>query len=172
MTINRAVLNNFQPTLPPSTANPAISHAVSQSTTPQNVNRNHEATCSNQVNQFSTATNIDPPFITPIIPPMYGHTAHAPLCWDGSLHPTTPKPAAENANFIKTLVDAITSRKNDPLSKWKLSQNSGDPLKWQECFCRFKSAIDSQFLTDDVKLIYFKTIVTGKAKTAIAEFAY
>ena len=38
----------------------------------------------------------------------------------------------------------------------------------------FKSAIDSQSITDDVKLTYLKTLVTGKAKakTAIAEFAY
>ena len=35
-----------------------------------------------------------------------------------------------------------------------------------------KSAIDSQSLTDDVKLTYLKTLVTGKTKTAIAEFAY
>ena len=27
-------------------------------------------------------------------------------------------------------------------------------------------------LTDDVKLLYLKTLVFGKAKTAIAEFAY
>ena len=37
---------------------------------------------------------------------------------------------------------------------------------------QFKSAIDYQSLTDDVKLTYLKTLVTGKAKTAIAEFAY
>ena len=36
----------------------------------------------------------------------------------------------------------------------------------------FKSAIDSQSLIDDVKLTYLKTLVTGKAKTTIAEFAY
>ena len=35
-----------------------------------------------------------------------------------------------------------------------------------------QSAIDSQSLTDDVKLTYLKTLVTGKAKTDIAEFAY
>ena len=35
-----------------------------------------------------------------------------------------------------------------------------------------KSAIDSQSFTDDVKVTYLKTLVTGKAKIAIAEFAY
>ena len=85
---NAAVLNKFQPTLPPSTANYAINHAISQTTAPQNNNSNHAATCSNQGNPFSTATNIDPPFVMPIIPPMYGHTAHAPLCRGGPQHPT------------------------------------------------------------------------------------
>ena len=36
----------------------------------------------------------------------------------------------------------------------------------------FKSAIDYAPLTDDVKLTYLETLVTGKAKVAIAEFAY
>ena len=47
-----------------------------------------------------------------------------------------------------------------------------DPLQWHEKFGQFKSAIVSQFLTDDVKLTYLKTLITGKAKTAIADFAY
>ena len=41
-----------------------------------------------------------------------------------------------------------------------------------ECYGQFKSAIDSHSLTDDVKLTYLKTLVIGKAKTAIADFAY
>ena len=40
------------------------------------------------------------------------------------------------------------------------------------CYGQIKSAIDLQLLTDDVKLTYLKTLVTGKAKIAIAEFAY
>ena len=53
-----------------------------------------------------------------------------------------------------------------------MSQYNGDPLQWHEWFGKCKSAIDSQSLTDDVKLTYLKTLVTGKAKTAVAEFAY
>ena len=45
-------------------------------------------------------------------------------------------------------------------------------MQWHERFGQFKSAIDSAPLTDDVKLTYLKTLVTGKAKTTIAEFAY
>ena len=53
-----------------------------------------------------------------------------------------------------------------------MSQYNGDALQWQELFGQFKSAIDAQSLTDDVKLTYLKTLVTGRAKTPIAEFAY
>ena len=35
-----------------------------------------------------------------------------------------------------------------------------------------KSAIDYATLTDDIKLTYLRMLITGKAKTAIAEFAY
>ena len=66
----------------------------------------------------------------------------------------------------------LASTKKDHLPEWKLPQYSGDPIQWYEWFRQFKSAIDSAPLTDDVKLTFLKTLVTGKAKTAIAEFAY
>ena len=53
-----------------------------------------------------------------------------------------------------------------------MSQYNGDPIQWHEWFGHFKSAIDSAQLSDDVKLTYMKTLVTGKAKVAIAELAY
>ena len=67
---------------------------------------------------------------------------------------------------------AITSNRNDPLPEWKLSQYSGDLLQWHEWYGQFRSAIDFQSLTDDVKLTYLETLVTSKNKTAIAEFSY
>ena len=39
-----------------------------------------------------------------------------------------------------------------------------------EWYGQFKSRIDSRI--DDVKLTYVKTLVTGEAKTAIAELTY
>ena len=119
VTKSAAVFNNFQPTLPSSTVNPASSHVISQWTPPQKVNSNHEATCSNQVNPFSTATNIDPPFVPPINPAMCGHTAPAQLCWGSQQHPTPPATASEYGNLIEALADAITSQKNDPLLELK-----------------------------------------------------
>ena len=169
---NATAFNNVQPNLPPSTANPVISHPILQLNAQQNPNSNNAINFSIPVNPFSTTTNIAPPFVTPVIHPTYGHTAPIPLCWGGPPHPTPPTPASENASLIKAFTDALTSKRNDPLPEWKLSQYNGDPLQWYEWYGQFKSAIDSQSLTDDVKLTYLKTLVTGKAKTAIAEFDY
>ena len=73
---------------------------------------------------------------------------------------------------IRDLADAIIIKKIDPLPEWKLAQYNGNPLQWHER----KSAINSESLNDDVQLVStlvnFETVVTGKAKTAKADFAY
>ena len=66
----------------------------------------------------------------------------------------------------------LASTTKDHLPEWKLAQYNGDSIQWHEWFGQCKSAIDSAPLTDDVKLTYLKTLVTGKAETAIADFAY
>ena len=46
---------------------------------------------------------------------------------------SAPVPSiAENASLIRELADAITSKKNDPLTEWKFAQYNGDPLQWHE----------------------------------------
>ena len=84
---------------------------------------------------------------------------------------TTMQPSATGFT-IQDLALLLASTKKDHLPEWKLAQYNGDPIQWHEWFGQFRSAIDSAPLTDDVKLTYLKTLVTGKAKTAIAEFAY
>ena len=84
---------------------------------------------------------------------------------------TTMQPSTTGFT-IQDLALLLASTKKDHLPEWKLAQYNGDPIQWHEWFGQFKSAIDSAPLTDDVKLTYLKTLVTGKAKTAIAEFAY
>ena len=106
-----------------------------------------------QANPFSSSTVTAPNFVTQIIPPTYGATVSNPLCWGGPPH-TPSAPSLDSADWIKQLADAITCKKNDPLPEWKLSQYNGDPLQWHEWFAQFKSAIDEQSLTDDVKLTY------------------
>ena len=84
---------------------------------------------------------------------------------------TTIQPSATRFT-IQDLALLLVSTKKDHLPEWKLAQYNGDPIQWHEWFGQFRSAIDSAPLTDDVKLTNLKTLVTGKAKTAIAEFAY
>ena len=130
---NATVYNNVQSNLPPSTANPTISHPILQMSAQHNPNSNYAANCSIPVNPFSTTTNIAPPFVTPVIHPTYGHTAPIPLCWGGPPYPTPPTPVSENASLIKAFTDALSSKRNDPLPEWKLSHldklNSFPPLK-------------------------------------------
>ena len=80
-----------------------------------------------------------------------------------------PQPQAVTLN---DLVQALSVSKKDPLPEWKLAQYDGNPLQWHEWFGQFCSTVEAASLSDDVKLTYLKTLVTGKAKSAIAEFAY
>ena len=73
---------------------------------------------------------------------------------------------------MQNLVEALKSNRKGPLPEWTLSKYDGDPLSWHEWSGQFKSAIDSVNLTDDEKLTYLKTLVTGKAKLAIADVTY
>ena len=125
-----------------------------------------------QENPIGITSNVVPGLATPVFQPTYPYVGPTPLSWSGPQVSATAPPIPDNASLIKELADATTSKKNDPLPEWKLAEFNGDPLKWHEWYGQFKSAIDSQSLTDDVKLTYLKTLVTGKAKIAIAEFAY
>ena len=73
---------------------------------------------------------------------------------------------------VQDLAQLLAAPKKDRFAVWKLSQYNSDPRQWHGWFEQSKSAIDSASLTDDAKLKYLKTLVTGKAKTAIAEFVY
>ena len=116
-----------------------------------------------QENPIATTSNIVPGLATPVCQPTNPYVGPTPLSCSGpQLFAPTPS-IADNASLIRELADAIT--------EWKLAQYNGDPLQWHEWYGQFKSAIDSQSLPDDVKLTYLKTLVTGKAKIAIAEFA-
>ena len=73
---------------------------------------------------------------------------------------------------IKDLSELLTISRKDPLPEWKLDRYDGNPLNWHEWNGQFRSAADSTQLCQDVKLTYLKTLVTGNAKTVIANFAY
>ena len=125
-----------------------------------------------QENPIATTSNIVPGLATSVFQPTSPYAGPKPLSWSGP-QVSAPAPSiADNSSLIRELADTKTSKKNGPLPEWKLAQYNGDPLQWHEWNSQFKSAIDSQSLTDDVNLTYLKTLVTGKAKIAITEFAY
>ena len=64
----------------------------------------------------------------------------------------------------RELAELLTHSRKDHPPEWKLAQFDGNPLNWHEWFEQFKSTVDSAVLTDDKKLTYLKTLVTGKAK--------
>ena len=65
----------------------------------------------------------------------------------------------------------MISRK-EPLAEWKLETLDGNQLNWHEWYGQIRSAVDSPQLSQDIKLTYLKTLVTGKTKKAITNFAY
>ena len=72
----------------------------------------------------------------------------------------------------RELAELLMHSRKDHLPEWKLAQFDGNPLHWHEWFGQFRSTVDSAVLTNYTKLTFLKTLVTGKAKTAIAEFSY
>ena len=122
-----------------------------------------------QENLIATTSNVVPGLATPVFQPTFPYVGSTSLSWSGP-QVSAPSPSIpDNASLIRELADAKTSKKNDPLPEWKLAQFNGDPL---QLYDQFKSAIDSQSFTDDVKLTYLKTLVAGKSKIATAAFAY
>ena len=103
-----------------------------------------------QENPIGITSNVVPGLATPVFQPTYPYVGPTPLSWSGPQVSATAPPIPDNASLIRELADAITSKKNDPLPEWKLAEFNGDPLKWHEWYGQFKSAIDSQSLTDDV----------------------
>ena len=132
-------------------------------------------------NPFSTATVVNQPN-KPVSAPLHQPAAPTSLYQQPTMpvYPSsafTPLPAAQisqtNQSFnVKDLADAITSSHLNPLPKWNLSNYNGDPLLWYEWIGQFRSAIDSQNLSDAAKLTYLKGLLTGKAKKSIEQFAY
>ena len=58
------------------------------------------------------------------------------------------------------------------LPKVKLAEFSGDPLEWPEWSQLFQATVHAANIDDSVKMNHLKTMVTGKAKEAIAGLGY
>ena len=101
-----------------------------------------------------------------------------PDCHGNSSSYTEPTPGnspgadVERPLSTRELVNILMHSRKDHLPEWKLTQFDGNPLNWHEWFGQFLSTVDSAILSDDEKLTYLKTLVVGKAKSAIAEYSY
>ena len=104
----------------------------------------------------------------------YTNTGYQPVNEDYAPSSAYPTQACSSDRPLSTheLAELIMHSRKDHLPEWKLAQFDGNPLNWNEFFGQFKSTVDFAVLTDDTKLTCLKTLVTGKAKTAIAEFSY
>ena len=86
----------------------------------------------------------------------------------GAIPPLVP----QGGISFQDLIEVMKIGRKGPLPEWNLSKYDGDPLQWSEWYGQFKSAVDSALLSDHEKLTYLKTLVTGKAKLAIADVSY
>ena len=139
---------------------------------------------------FSAATPIVPPnFSVPytsggtviFAQPEKSSPANQPFvpdCHGNSSSYTEPTPGnspgadVERPLSTRELVNILMHSQTDHLPEWKLTQFDGKLLNWHEWFGQFTSTVESAILSDDEKLTYLKTLVVGKAKSAIAEYNY
>ena len=140
---------------------------------------------------FTACTNTNVVSTTAVIPPRahgFVHYGSSPFPTQTLVLPNTGPISAPTGHLtpfaastinvaqpgvtMQNLVEALKSNRKGPLPEWTLSKYDRDTLSWHEWSGQFKSAIDSANLTDDEKLTYLKTLVTGKAKLAIADVAY
>ena len=151
------------------------------------------AQCCNAGNVFSNVTTVVPPCNSaapytsggtvysnsPAVHPqhvphfvVYTNTGYQPINEDygtSSAHPNQGC-SSDRPLSARELAELLMHSQKGHLPEWKLAQFDGNPLNLHEWFAQFKSTVSSAVLTDDTKLTYLKTLVTGKAKTAIAEF--
>ena len=87
--------------------------------------------------------------------PSYPHSA---LAYPTSFVPqphnfaSTSVQPPPNAVTLEDLKEIQTFNRKDPLPPWNLRKYGGCPLQWFEWIGQFRSAVDSQNLSDDVKM--------------------
>ena len=77
---------------------------------------------------------------------------------------------SQQPNFVSKARDDYFIRSSLP--KLKLAEFSGDPLEWPEWSQLFQATVHAANIDDSVKMNHLKTMVTGKAKEAIAGLGY
>ena len=77
---------------------------------------------------------------------------------------------SQGPNIVSNARDDYFIRSSLPTLK--LAEFSGDPLEWAEWSQLFQPTVHAANIDDSVKMNHLKTIVTGKAKEAIAGLGY
>ena len=77
---------------------------------------------------------------------------------------------SQGPNIVSNARDGYFIRSSLP--KLKLAEFSGDPLEWPEWSQLFQATVHAANMDDSVKMNHLKTMVTGKAKEAIAGLGY
>ena len=77
---------------------------------------------------------------------------------------------SQGPNIVSNARDDYFIRSSLP--KLKLAEFSGDPLEWPEWSQLFQATVHAANIDDSVKMNHLKTMVTGKAKEAIAGLGY
>ena len=77
---------------------------------------------------------------------------------------------SQGPNFAPNPRDDYFIRSSLP--KLKLAEFSCDPLEWPEWSQLFQATVHAAYIDDSVKMNHLKTMVTGKAKEAIADLGY
>ena len=104
----------------------------------------------------------------PFVPDYHGNSSSFTAPTPGN----SPGADVDCPLMTRELVNILMHSRKDYLSEWKLTPFDGNLLNWHEWFEQFISAVNSARLRDDEKLTYLKTLVVGKAQSAIAEYSY
>ena len=104
----------------------------------------------------------------PFVPDYHGNSSNYTAPTPGN----SPGGDVECPLSTRELVNILMHCRKDHLPEWKITQFNGNPLNWHEWFGQFISTVNSAILSDDEMLTYLKTLVVGKAKSAIVEYSF
>ena len=65
-----------------------------------------------------------------------------------------------------------TGHSSNSLPKLRLNNFDGNPLEWPEWSSMFTATVDKRMHPDSEKMSHLKTLLTGKAKSAISAMGY
>ena len=104
------------------------------------------------------------------LPPTFGGIQSGPFQVPQLANTQKQYLPSQGPNFASNAKDDYYIRSSLP--KLKLAEFSGDPLEWPEWSQLFQATVHAANIDDSVKMNHLKTMVTGKAKEAIAGLGY